>query len=48
MADPAFGPDYLARWREAFPRAAVTALPGVGHFPQEEAPDAVVEAIRRA
>ena len=48
MADPAFGADYLARWREAFPRATVTALPGVGHFPQEEAPDAVVEAIRRA
>lgn len=48
MADPAFGPDYLARWRAAFPRATVTALPGVGHFPQEEAPDAVVEVLRRA
>jgi pimeloyl-ACP methyl ester carboxylesterase len=48
MADPAFGADYLARWREGFPRATVTTLPGVGHFPQEEAPDAVLEAIRRA
>lgn len=48
VADPAFGAEYLSRWRAAFPKATVTALPGVGHFPHEEAPDAVVEAIRRA
>ncbi len=45
MADPAFGAPYLARWREAFPHARVTTLDGAGHFPQEEAPDAVLEAL---
>ena len=45
--DPAFGPSYLERWREMLPNARVHALP-VGHFPQEEAPDAVLEALRAA
>lgn len=45
MADPAFGAPYLARWREAFPHARVTTLDGVGHFPQEEAPDALLAAL---
>lgn len=44
-ADPAFGPKHLARWREAFPAATVTTLPGIGHFVAEEAPHAVVAAI---
>jgi haloalkane dehalogenase len=35
--DPAFGPAYLARWREALPGAAVVELPDAGHFVQEEA-----------
>src|SRR5690606_38228012 len=46
MKDPAFGPDVLARWKEAFPRADVVELP-VGHWPQEEAPEAVIAALRR-
>jgi pimeloyl-ACP methyl ester carboxylesterase len=45
--DPAFGADYLARWTETFPHASVTTLPGVGHFPQEEAPEALSAAIER-
>ena len=44
-ADPAFGASYLSRWREAFPAAKVTELPGIGHFLAEEAPEAVVAAI---
>lgn len=48
MADPTFGPDSLARWREALPAARVVELPGVGHFPQEEAPEAFLGALRAA
>lgn len=46
MNDPAFGPAYLARWREALPQARVHALDRVGHFPQEEAPEVFVTALR--
>lgn len=48
LADPAFGAAYLERWREALPHAEVVALEGVGHFPQEEAPPALTDAIRAA
>lgn len=44
--DPAFGARHLARWMEALPTADVVRLPTVGHFPAEEAPDAVVRAVR--
>jgi haloalkane dehalogenase len=47
-SDPAFGRAYLARWIEAFPHARVHALPGVGHFPQEEAPEQLLAALREA
>ena len=43
--DPAFLHSYLARWREALPRARVVELP-VGHWPQEEAPAEVERALR--
>jgi haloalkane dehalogenase len=43
--DPAFLHSYLARWREALPRAEVVELP-VGHWPQEEAPAEVERALR--
>ena len=46
--DPAFGEKELARWIEALPEARVHLLPDAGHFPQEEAPDAVLGAIRDA
>ncbi|HWB78376.1 MAG TPA: alpha/beta fold hydrolase [Nannocystaceae bacterium] len=44
-ADPAFGASYLDRWRRALPDARIIELAGVGHFPQEEAPEAVTRAI---
>ena len=43
--DPAFGPQHLARWRSVLPQAKVVELP-VGHWPHEEAPQQVVEAVR--
>ena len=43
--DPAFLPRYVARWREALPRAEVVELP-VGHWPQEEAPEETIAALR--
>ena len=46
MRDSAFGPDILARWTEAFPTAPVTRLDDAGHWPHEEQPGAVIDAIR--
>ncbi|NTU84479.1 MAG: alpha/beta fold hydrolase [Chloroflexales bacterium] len=46
LKDPAFGPRYLARWREVLPQAQVLELPAVGHFPQEEAPEESLRALR--
>jgi haloalkane dehalogenase len=46
MKDPAFRPHQLTRWREALPAAEVVELP-VGHWPQEEAPEAVLAAVTR-
>lgn len=48
MKDPAFGEDYLARWREAFPHATLVRADEAGHFPQEEAPQRVTAAIEAA
>ncbi len=45
MRDPAFGASYLARWKELYPRARVVELPEAGHCPQEEAPEALVQAL---
>jgi haloalkane dehalogenase len=46
MRDRAFAPALLARWRSALPQARVVELAGAGHWPHEEAPDDVVEALR--
>lgn len=46
MRDPAFQPHLLARWREVLPEARVVELADVGHWPQEEAPERVVQEIR--
>jgi haloalkane dehalogenase len=43
--DPAFPPRMLDRWRKIAPRARVVELP-VGHWPHEEAPDEVTNALR--
>jgi haloalkane dehalogenase len=41
LGDRALPPRLLVRWREALPQARVEELPGVGHWPQEEAPERV-------
>jgi haloalkane dehalogenase len=46
MKDPAFPPMVLERWREALPHAEVVELP-VGHWPQEEAPEQVTNAMEQ-
>lgn len=45
-ADPTFGDRELARLTDVLPRAQVHALEDVGHFPAEEAVDALVNAVR--
>lgn len=47
MRDPLFGSQFLDRWREALPQAAITPLPGAGHFVQEEEPATVTQALRQ-
>ncbi|WP_411084644.1 alpha/beta fold hydrolase [Streptomyces sp. cmx-18-6] len=46
LADPVSGRHVLEKAREMLPEARVTALHGVGHFPQSEAPREVAAAIR--
>ncbi|MEL6712388.1 MAG: alpha/beta fold hydrolase [Planctomycetota bacterium] len=47
MRDWCFSPSFLAKWRERFPGAAVTELPGAGHYVMEDAPESVALATRR-
>jgi haloalkane dehalogenase len=47
MRDSAFPPYILNRWQQAMPHAHTTALAGAGHWPHEEEPAAVVEALRQ-
>ena len=46
MKDPAFDADVLRRWRDLLPHADVALLEDSGHFPQEEAGEPAVEALR--
>jgi pimeloyl-ACP methyl ester carboxylesterase len=46
LADPVSGSHVLEQAVKILPRAAVTELPGVGHYPSSEAPHAVAAAIR--
>jgi haloalkane dehalogenase len=46
MKDPAFLPHQLGRWREVLPSAQVVELVDAGHWPQEEAPDRVIDELR--
>jgi len=46
LRDPALQPQQLARWRELLPSAQVVTLGDVGHWPQEEAPECVIQVIR--
>ncbi len=47
LKDSAFKPSQLTKWRARLPGAAVVELADAGHWPHEEAPDAVIEAITR-
>jgi pimeloyl-ACP methyl ester carboxylesterase len=45
MADPISGAHMAARYRELVPSPDVVELPGVGHYPQLEAPEPVLAAV---
>ena len=46
--NPAIGSEAnLARWQAAFPKAEVVRLEQAGHYIQEDAPGAIIEAIVR-
>lgn len=45
LKDTAFRPHLLERWRSLLPDASVLALEHAGHWPHEEAPSEVAEAI---
>jgi len=45
--DSAFPPSMLARWEAAVPHAGVTRIDDAGHWPHEEAPETVIQALRR-
>ena len=47
MRDSAFPPYILQRWQRAMPHAHTSAIAGAGHWPHEEEPAAVVEALRQ-
>ena len=48
MDDPVATPNVLAGLRELRPHAPVTELPGIGHYPQLEAPERLAEVIDQA
>lgn len=43
--DPVSGAHMVSRYRELIPAADVVSLPGIGHYPQVEAPQAVADAF---
>lgn len=47
MRDWCFTPMFKAQWEQRFPDAFVSELEGAGHYVNEDAPEAVVSAIRR-
>jgi len=48
LDDPVSGRHVLEQATSVLPRAEVTELDGVGHYPQNEAPQAVAAAVRRS
>ncbi|MCU0448534.1 MAG: alpha/beta fold hydrolase [Bernardetiaceae bacterium] len=48
LKDIAFREQELAHWLAHWPAPEVIKLAGVGHYPQEEAPDVVVRALRQS
>ena len=47
MNDSAFQPYQLERWQSLLPHATVARIEGAGHWPHEEEPARVIEAIER-
>jgi haloalkane dehalogenase len=47
MKDSAFQPYQLDRWQQLLPEAAVARIAGAGHWPHEEEPARVIDALRR-
>jgi pimeloyl-ACP methyl ester carboxylesterase len=45
LLDPISGAHMVVRYRELVPNPDVVELPDIGHYPQLEAPDAVLAAI---
>ncbi|WP_308296891.1 alpha/beta hydrolase [Streptomyces sp. ISL-44] len=46
--DPALGPEAMrATWMQWYPNAQLEVLPDTGHYPPEESPEAVAEAVER-
>lgn len=45
--DRAFPSEYLARWQQALPQALLVAINDAGHWPHEERPEIVLEALQR-
>lgn len=46
LDDDFFGREAFETWRARFPEARAIGLDGVGHFPQEEAPGELTQALR--
>jgi haloalkane dehalogenase len=46
MKDSAFRPTQLERWRAALPAARVVEVEDAGHWPHEERPDRVIDALQ--
>ena len=46
LVDPVSGAHMVGKLREQRPGAVITELPGIGHYPQTEAPDKVLAAYR--
>lgn len=47
MKDWCFSPQFKSTWQQRFPDAAVSEVQGAGHYLNEDAPEAVIHAIRR-
>lgn len=47
MKDTAFQPYQLERWRSLLPHANVVTIDSAGHWPHEEEPAAVIDAVER-
>jgi pimeloyl-ACP methyl ester carboxylesterase len=48
MKDKFVSESFLTKFQTGFPGSTTVKLPGCGHFPQEEEPQAVIDAIERS